>query len=76
LEEDVEHGFYLFVKIEKFVVVLISLSEFAVLLAGHLWLEQWHWRPVEIKLSGHAFFSLWWLIRQLLHIFLCLNLHV
>jgi len=52
--EDVEHGLNLFVEVEKLVVGVEDLRRLAVVLVGHLRLEERHRGSVEVKFSRNA----------------------
>ena len=69
----IQHWFDLFVKVEKFEVVVENLSFFAVFFRRHLRLEQWHRWPVEIELSCDAYLLSRWLVSQVFDILVSLE---
>ena len=71
--QDVEHGLNRGIEIEKLSLIIVDLRLFAVLLGGHLGLEEGHRWPVKIELRSDAHLLSRWLVRQVLNIFVRLH---
>jgi hypothetical protein len=52
LDQDIEHGFNLLIKVEKFIVAVVDLRWLAIILRRHTGVEKRHWGSIQIEL-GH-----------------------
>ena len=71
--QNVEHGLNRGIEIKQLGFIIVDLRLLAVLLGGHLWLEEGHGRPIKIELRRNAHLLGRRLVRQVFDVFVRLH---